>query len=125
MTKKQKHDMRDDAIKAVIFVFVLLAVAEVAAPFFHLKFEDPLLLAGFVTGILGHIVRPRVGKPHLLVVKESDLAEVVDKLGGSSGVSIASSPDHAVELVKQIDPGSDAGVVVKLGKLLTKSKSNK
>lgn len=118
VTKKQRHDLKDDAIKAVLFVFLLLAIAEVAAPYFHVSFEDPLLLAGFVTGIIGNLLKPKEKtKPHLLIVKESDIPEIVDRLSphaNISGISVASSPEHAEKILAEIKNPSDAGVLLKI-----------
>ena len=126
MTNKNKS-IRNDAIKLVLFVFVLFAVAEIAAPFFNVKLEDPLAISGFVTGIIGYLIRPREkSDPHILVIKESDMSEVIDRLGQLSGVSVATSPEHAVELAKQIDPGADhSGVVMKVAQIALKRISKK
>jgi len=112
---KNKRSINDDIIHAVIFVFVMLAMGELLAPYFHVKFDDPLMLAGFVTSILGYLIRPKE-KLHLLVVKEGDMAEVVSKLSGThaavGGITVADSADHAVALLK--NPAKDDGVLLKI-----------
>jgi len=120
--KNQVVDVRTEAIRSVIFVFVLLAVAEIVAPFFHLSFSDPFSLATFVTMSLGAVIRtvkPASDVPQvsILVVKDSYFTEFCEKLQGLPIKQIAVAKD-VEEAIQTIDISKPEGVAAKLKKLV-------
>lgn len=112
-----------EAIRAAIFVFVLLAIAEVVAPYFGVSFHDPIWLTAFLSGVLGHVINPGGGaRPCVLIVKEADLCETLKKLsnaqkGGFAQIRVADSPDQAVEIIQSISP-EKSGALHKLIEML-------
>lgn len=120
MTQNGNPKIRDEAIRAMIFVFVLLAVAEVVAPFLKIDFHDPLLLTAAVTGILTHVIVPHLNsaKPKVLVVKDENVTDTIQKLTAQGyDVSVAATPDHALTLVKQMTP-EKSGVIARIKNLV-------
>jgi hypothetical protein len=104
-----QDSVRIEAIRALLFVFVLFSVAEVAAPYFHVSFSDPLFLATFVTGSLGAVIghvksRSDQFPRHILVLKEDDLKDFCSKISDLSinikRIQVAENADEAVKAIK-------------------------
>lgn len=115
---QHSRKVADDAIRAVIFVFILFAVAEIIAPFFHVKIEDPFLITGFVLSILRFVIKPKP-TPKVILLRDSEWDNFVESLPEDQAVKIITcdSANEALEAMKKENPEL-AGVKVKIKKLL-------
>jgi hypothetical protein len=95
-------------------VFIILSLAEIAAPYSHVTFSDPLLLGVFVTGAIGSLISNHaraakaIGrKTVILVIRDSSFAEFLEKLKEADApiasikeVKVADNAEEAVEAIK-------------------------
>jgi hypothetical protein len=123
-------DVRTEVTRSVCFVFLLFAVAEVVAPYFHVTMSDPLMLTAFITGALTKVLTradAAVAPPRipLLVVRSSDAEEFLNGVRGewfdASTFCVAENAQEAIEFVKKAAP--PLGIREKLKLMLTKKSS--
>jgi hypothetical protein len=92
------------ALEAVIFVFVLFAVVEALAAFLHLSFQDPLLISGFVLGVLRNLLLPAKPRTCVIVVESEHLESLREAVGNHPDVHFPQTVDCALNVIKTATP---------------------
>lgn len=114
MTTDKADDSHKETVRVVLFVFMLLSLAEIAAPYFHVSFSDPLMIGVFVTGAIGSLfasheraLRAHYRNSTILVMKDSAYSEFCDSLKNNGEIS-------RIRSILMADTAADALQMIRL-----------